>query len=114
MVEEKKQSLNKRALASMFMFFSFICLPLSGIWLHYAQTGNLTTTVHFLMSVHNMAAFIFCIATMLHLKYNWNALKKHIISKSIEYFHLKKEMIIAMVTVIAIVGLFSMHALHAH
>ncbi len=66
------------------------------------------------MSVHNMAATIFVVATLLHLALNWKALSKYMVEKTIEFFTFKREMIIAFVVVIFIVGLFSSHALHTH
>jgi hypothetical protein len=129
MTEIKKQPFNKRAFSAMLMFFSFICLPLSGIPLHYsrvnisegmldyflsrASTGE-GMFEHFLMSVHNMSALIFLIAVIIHLSLNWKSLMKYFATKTEEYFQFRKEMIIAFLTVVFIVGLFSSHALHAH
>lgn len=113
MNDAPKQPINKRALTSMFMFFTFVCLPLSGIPLHFSRTeAEPGVLEHFLMSVHNMSALIFLIAAFIHLSLNWNALTKYIAAKTGEYFHFKKEMIIALLAVIVIVGLFSSHALH--
>jgi hypothetical protein len=99
----------------MFMFFAFIFLPLSGIPLHYSRTETEPGVLeHFLMSVHNISALIFLIAVFVHLVFNWNALKKYIVTKTVEYYQFKKEMIIALFTVALIVGLFSSHALHVH
>ncbi len=109
-----RQSMNKRALTSMFMFFSFVCLPVSGIPLHYCRSGDFSTAEHLLMSVHNMAATVFVIATVLHLVWNWTALTKYIIDKQREFFSFKREMLIALFVVVLLVGLFSSHALHVH
>jgi len=110
-----KQPMNKRALTSMFMFISFIFLPLSGIPLHFSRTSaGVGVLEHFLMSVHNMSALLFLIAVLIHLSLNWNALIKYIATKTSEYFRFRKEMIVAFVTVALIVGLFSSHALHTH
>ncbi len=113
MNETTKQPMNKRALTSMFMFFSFIILPLSGVSLHFSKTSTGEGVIeHLLMSIHNMSALIFLIAVVLHLILNWNALIKYVATKTSEYFHFKKEMIVALGTVLVIVGLFSSHALH--
>jgi hypothetical protein len=110
-----KQPLNKRALTSMFMLFSFILLPLSGIPLHFSRTSDgVGLLEHFLMSVHNMSALIFLIAVMIHLGLNWNALIKYIATKTSEYLRFRKEMIVALVAVALIIGLFSSHAFHVH
>jgi hypothetical protein len=115
MTEIQKQPFNKRALSAMLMFLSFILLPLSGIPLHYSRTNVGEGIVeHFLMSVHDMSALIFLIAVLIHLSLNWKSLMKYIATKTEEYFQFRKEMIIALFTVVLIVGLFSSHALHIH
>lgn len=114
MVSPGKSSMNRRALTSMFMFFSFLFLPLSGIPLHYAREGRFPNLEHWLMSVHNMAATIFVLATILHLIMNWKVLSRYMVEKKAEFFTFKREMIIALVVVIVLVGLFSSHAFHVH
>jgi hypothetical protein len=129
MTEIQKQPFNKRALSAMLMFLSFILLPLSGIPLHYSRTniseGMLDYVLsrastgegmleHFLMSVHNMSALIFIIGVLIHLSLNWKSLIKYIVAKTEEYCQFRKEMIIALFTVVLIVGLFSSHTLHVH
>ena len=115
MNETKNQKINKRAFTSMFLFFSFILLPLSGIPLHYTRTESGPGILeHFLMSVHNISALIFLIAVFVHLSLNWKTLIKYIAAKTTEYFQFKKEMIIALIIVVFVVGLFSSHALHVH
>lgn len=108
------QPVNRRALTSMFMFFSFLCLPLSGVPLHYTRGTDFSTLEHWLMSVHNMAATIFLAATVIHLVLNWRALSKYMVEKTLEFFSLKREMITAFLLVVIIVGVFSSHALHTH
>jgi hypothetical protein len=116
MNEIPKQPMNRRALTSMVMCFSFILLPLSGIPLHLSRTTvgppGVGVLEHFLMSVHNMSALIFLVAVVIHLSLNWSALTKYILTKTSEYFQFRKEMIVALVTVALIVGLFSSHAFH--
>lgn len=96
------------------MLFSFLCLPISGIPLHYSRSGSFSTYEHILMSVHNAAAFLFVIATVVHLILNWSALTKYILSKTSEVFAFKREMIIALFAVMIVVGFFSSHPLHTH
>ncbi len=113
MSEIPQQALNRRALTSLFMLFSFLLLPLSGIPLHFSRTeAEPGVLEHFLMSVHNISALIFLIATVIHLTFNWNAITKYIVTKTSEYFRFRKELILALAIIIAIVGLFSSHALH--
>ena len=98
----------------MFMLFSFILLPLSGIPLHFSRTAIEPSMLeHYLMSVHNVSALIFLIAAGVHLSLNWSALTRYVAAKTEEYFHFKKEMVIALLAVLVIVALFSSHALHA-
>lgn len=66
------------------------------------------------MSVHNMAATIFVVATILHLTLNWNAFLKYMVEKTTEYLTFKREMLISLVAVIVVIGIFSSHALHIH
>ncbi len=110
-----KQPINRRALTSMFMFFAFILLPLSGFALHYSRISIGEGVVeHFLMSIHNMSALIFGIAVLLHISLNWNSLIKYVATKTNEYFQFRKEMIVALLAVVLVVGLFSSHAFHTH
>jgi hypothetical protein len=114
MEQSPHKSLNKRALTSTFMLFAFLCLPVSGILLHSCRSATFSTYEHFLMSIHNVSALVFLVATLMHLTLNWSALKKYMISRSSEVYRFKKEMLIAFFTVLIIVGLFSSHALHTH
>lgn len=114
MTPSNRLPMNRRAFTSTLMFFSFLCLPLSGIPLHYSRDGDFSIYEHWLMSVHNMAATIFFIATMLHLTLNWNALSKYMVEKTAEFFTFKREMIVALIIVLVVVGIFSSHAFHVH
>ena len=108
-----KTNMNRRALTSMFMFFSFILLPISGIPLHFTRTSDgVGVLEQFLMSVHNVSAIIFVASVVIHLTLNWSALMKYIATKTSEYFQFRKEMIIALITVLIIVGLISSHVFH--
>lgn len=108
---QKTKPLDKRALTSMFMFFSFIILPISGITIH-ATHGPMTTINHFAMSAHNFAAIIFGVSVVIHLSMNWKAMTKYMTDKAQEYRTIRKEMVIAALVVIGIVMLLSSHALH--
>jgi hypothetical protein len=109
------QPMNRRAFISMLMFFSFILLPFSGIPLHFSRSGaGISITEHFLMTVHNTSAIIFLIAVVVHISLNWNAMIKYVATKTSEYFQFRKEMIVALVAVLLIVGLFSSHVFLIH
>ena len=113
MSEIQGQVLNKRAFTSLFMLLSFLLLPLSGIPLHFSRTEAESGVLeHWLMSVHNISAFIFLIAAVIHLTFNWSSITKYVATKTTEYFRLRKELILALVIITVIVGLFSSHALH--
>jgi hypothetical protein len=108
-----KQPMNTRALTSMFMFFSFVLLPLSGIPLHFTiGSDGAEVLEQFIMSVHNVSAIIFIISALIHLSLNRVALMKYITTKTSEYFRFRKEMIIALTSVLIIVGLISSHVFH--
>ena len=108
-----KHAMNRRALTSMFLFFSFILLPVSGVPLHFIRAeGYPGVTEHFLMSVHNMSALLFFVAALTHVALNWSALLRHIATRTSEFFRFRKEMLIALLVVIVVVGIFSSHALH--
>ncbi len=113
MNESVKPPMSRRALTSTAMLISFLLLPLSGIPLHFSRTeADPGVLEHFLMSFHNASAFVFVIATAVHLSLNWSALKRYVVEKTTEYFRFRRELIIAFVVVVGIVFLFSSHALH--
>jgi hypothetical protein len=102
-----------RALTSLAMLFSFILLPLSGIPLHlYGSTALQDPFHHTLMSIHNSTSIIFLISLIIHLVLNWKAITNYMFTKTKEYMNLKKEMLVALIIVLGIVGLFSSHVLH--
>jgi hypothetical protein len=103
--------MNKRALTSMIVFFSFIILPVSGIPLHFARSSSAPGQLeHFLMSLHNSSALIFLVASAFHISFNWKAIKSYIRKESAEFFRFRKEMVIALLVVVIIVGIISLHA----
>ena len=113
MNEIKKQTLNKRSLNVMVMFFAFTLLPFSGIVIHNTHGMSEHEPVrHFAMSAHNLSAIIFLTTCILHLIANRKALLKYFKTKTTEYSGLKREAIIAFIFVIGLIGLFSMHAFH--
>lgn len=113
MNETTKQPINRRQLNVMTMLFSFALLPISGIIIHNTHGLEERELIrHFAMSVHNLSAIIFLSTCVLHLIANRKVLVKYLAVKSTEYFHLKREAIIAFVIVIGLVGLFATHAFH--
>jgi hypothetical protein len=113
MNETVKPALNKRQLNVIIMLFSFTLLPFSGIIIHSThELAEREPLRHFAMSVHNLAAAIFLITCVLHLIANRKALAKYLANKTSEYFHLKREALIALVFVFGLVGFFAIHAFH--
>lgn len=105
--------MKNRALVSLIMIISFILLPISGIPLHLIGELSLQDSQrHFLMSIHNSASIIFIIALFVHIFLNWKSIKNYIFAKTKEYFVFKKEIIIALIIVIGIVGIFTSHVFH--
>ena len=106
----KKRSFNKRAFISIALFLSGLCLPFSGIMVHTLQFEQLTVERHFWMSVHNTAGILFVIFAILHISYNWRSLLNY--AKKAKEMFISKEALIAIVLVIAMVGLISSHVFH--
>ncbi len=110
-----KQILNKRALTSLFLCFSLVFLPLSGIPLHFSKADDGAGILrHLLMSIHNITALIFIISLVIHIGFNWKALIKYAAVKIAESFKFKKEFFVALAVTVLIVGLFSSHIFHIH
>ena len=105
-----KKPFNGRAFISIVLFLSGLCLPISGIINHKLQFEPLTIERHFWMSIHNFAAMLFTIFAIIHISYNWRALKHY--AKRVKEISISKEAIVAFVLVVIIVGLFSSHAFH--
>jgi len=102
---------NKRAFITLAMFMSGLMLPFSGLMNHRLQFDDLTVARHFWMTVHNVSAILIIVFVILHISYNWRFLIKY--SKCVGIMIISKEAIIAVLMVLIIVGIFSMHALHA-
>ena len=100
---------NKRAFYSTVMLVSGILLPVSGIMNHKTGFDGLTTERHFWMSVHNVAALLFTIFGVLHVKLNWKPMKNYL--NKARTVILSREALYGIVLVVILVGLFSMHAL---
>ncbi len=112
MVELRKTPINRRALTSLSMLFSFLWLPPSGIALHFTESASLEPVRHTLMALHNISALIFLVAATFHLVLNWKAMSKHLVSKATEYRTVRKEAAIAAVVVTTIIVLFAAHGFH--
>jgi hypothetical protein len=99
---------NKRAFYSSVMLISGIILPVSGIMNHKMGFDGLSTARHFWMSVHNVSALLFTIFVVLHIKLNWKPLNSYL--NKARSVIISRETIYAVLLVVVLVGLFSMHA----
>lgn len=74
----KPHHLNSRALVALLLICSFVWLPVAGIGLHFADSAPFAPTRHLLMTIHDLAAAIFLISVLLHLKLNWKPLMNYL------------------------------------
>jgi hypothetical protein len=112
MVELRKNPINRRALTSVAMLFSFLWLPPSGIALHFTESASFHPIRHALMALHNISGLLFLTAAAFHLGLNWSAMTQHLATKAAEYRTVRKEAAIAAVVVTTIILLFAAHAIH--
>jgi hypothetical protein len=106
-----KHPLNKRALTSLFMFFSFAWLVPSGIIMHFAAQSTVEPLHHIVMSMHNTASLIFLVSVVVHLTLNWKPMSHYMISKINEYLPFKTELMIAALVVTVLILLVGLHPL---
>jgi len=106
--------LNKRALTFFFMVFSAAILPFSGIPLHEALNHNAETLKYFSMGLHNVAAVVFCISTIIHIRLNWKAIINYVKSKRDELLRYPREMAIAGLTIIVLLVAVISHIMSTH
>jgi len=105
-MDTNKKTFNKRAFISSGLFISGLLLPL-GWLIHFTDTEYYAKEKHFWMSVHNAATTIFVFFLVIHLIYNWKAMKSYFTKSKTKI--LSKETLYALILVIFIVGLFSSH-----
>jgi len=110
-MKNTERTFNKRSFVSTAMILAGLALPFSGLMNHYLQFEQFSAERHFWMSVHNMSAILFCIFLIVHIIYNRKAIIKYI--KKANSLLISKEALLAIFLVIFIVGVFSLHALHA-
>ena len=113
MGEPSMNSVNRRALTSVAMLFSFLWLPPSGIALHFTEPASFHPVRHALMALHNISAFLFLTAAAFHLGLNWRAMSQHLVLRAAEYRSIRKEAAIAALVITTIIVLFASHAFHA-
>lgn len=108
-METNKKAFNKRAFISSGLFISGLLLPL-GWLIHFTDIESNPKLNELWMAVHNAATTLFAIFLIIHLTYNWKAMKAYITKSKTKL--LSKETLYAAILVLFIVGLFSSHLLH--
>lgn len=107
----KKKPFNKRAFISTALFVSGLSLPFTGFMNHSLQYEGLTVARHFWMTAHDVAGILFVICAVLHVSLNRKILLGY--AKKAKATFISKEALTAIAFVIIVVGLMSLHALHA-
>jgi len=106
--------LNKRALVVFFMLFSAAILPFSGLMLQEASFHASTRPLFIAMALHNVAAIVFTIATMIHIKYNWKPIVNYIRDKKNHLVRYPKEMALAGSTLVILLLISIIHVTQNH
>jgi hypothetical protein len=102
---------NRRALAVLFMFFSFLFLPPSGVALHLTD-GSHQLARHVLMTVHNTGAIICLVSMSVHVVLNRKAILRYIVSGGTGSVIPRRTAMAVALTVAGIVGLAVSHVFH--
>ena len=111
-VNQKKSQVDKRALTSLFMFFSLVWLVPTGITMHFAAQSSVALFQHIVMSMHNTASVVFVTSVVVHLTLNWKSMSRYMASKLNEYLPFRTELIIAAIAVTVLILLVGSHPLH--
>lgn len=108
------QKVNRRVMVTFIMLFSFVILPFSGLLLHLADdhaSGSLKT---FSMTFHNIAAIVFTIAAVIHVKYNGKSILFHVKDPKKRGIRYPREISIAITIMLIIFLLATVHVFHGH
>ena len=74
-----KRKFNKRAVASVALFITFMLMPVSGKMIQLFERGTFWSDVG--LQLHALSAGIFMTAGILHIVFNWKQLKSYIFKK---------------------------------
>jgi hypothetical protein len=108
----ERSKFNIRALASVTLLCSAVWLVPSGIAL-FASHDGATKWNPLFITIHNTASFLFIIAAVVHVIMNWKVLTHYVNAKAGEYMRFKRELLIAVLGMSAVVILVAFHdALH--
>ncbi len=108
----QRTGISARALAAMALFCAGVWLVPSGMALHFASHEGATGWSHLFMTMHNTASLLFLIAAVVHVFLNRKVLANYVNAKVGEYLRFKRELLIAVLGVSALVLFASSHALH--
>jgi hypothetical protein len=70
-----KRKFNKRAIASVVLFITFILMPISGKMIQIFGRGTFWGDLG--LQLHALSAGIFLVAGIFHIVFNWKLLKQY-------------------------------------
>ena len=110
----KRIKFHGRSFVSYFSLYLFLILFISGVVLFLAPKGRYANWVGWTLlgltkgqweAVHTISGYIFVIVMIFHLKYNFNALKAYVYSRTKKALNRKWELILAtLLTLLVVVG----------
>ena len=74
-----KRKFNKRAVASVALFITFMLMPVSGKMIQLFERGTFWSNVG--LQLHALSAGIFIVAGIFHIIFNWKQLKSYMHKK---------------------------------
>ena len=109
-----KARLNKRALILFYMLFSAAILPVSGFLLHDSISHNSEHIKFITMAFHNVAAIVFTVSALFHIKLVWKPITNYVRSNSGFLVKYPREMLIACSTLSFLLILAILHVTQSH
>lgn len=106
--------LNRRAIVTFFMLFSFATLPLSGVLLHESVLHGTEHLKFLSMAFHNVAAIVFTLSAVVHVKYNWRSIVRYLLDNRHRLARYSREVAIAGSTLVILLLFSLMHVMHSH
>jgi hypothetical protein len=109
-----KKKFNWRAFISIYVSFSFIIMVFSGIILFLAPAGRIAKWTHIFIfgmekeswqAVHTIFTFLFILAGVIHIYYNWKPLMNYLKSKAKDKITIRKELILSFLFTLTIFAL---------
>ncbi|MBF0280756.1 MAG: DUF4405 domain-containing protein [SAR324 cluster bacterium] len=110
----QSNGLHNRGMTSFFVTIGFLVMAITGLMLYIVPEGRIAYWVGWAFlglsksqwgSVHTVSSFVFIAGGVFHLYYNWKPLKNYLISrKAPRQVKLKKELVIATVISVMVVG----------